>query len=442
MPTIPTPEGTARPAGGCIQPVLLRGRVDHIDGVTGELPHRYATVHEPGGVLPVACKTRRASSCPPCAEVYSADTYQLIRAGLTGGKGIPDSVATHPCVFTTLTAPSFGPVHLHREKDGRLMRCRPRRRMETCPHGRRMSCPDRHARNDDRLGEPLCPDCYDYTGSVLFNACAPELWRRFTITLRRTLARRAGMTNKALAAQLRVSYAKVAEYQRRGVVHFHAIIRLDGPAGPTTAPPAWATAGLLTAAIAEAADAVRLQTLATAGLPARTLYWGREHDTRLITTAGELTDSRVAAYVAKYATKAAECTGTLDRRITSADQLADLPIREHARRLIATCLRLGNLPGLEDLHLIAWAHMLGFRGHFSTKSRRYSTTFSALRAERAQHQRETATADSLWPIPDDTTLVLADWRFAGRGLTPTAWSSEAAARPGTPPPGPPEGGQP
>ena len=51
--------------------------------------------------------------------------------------------------------------------------------------------PRRHARDDPRLGEPLCPDCYDYTGSVLFNACAPELWRRFTITLRRALARQA-----------------------------------------------------------------------------------------------------------------------------------------------------------------------------------------------------------------------------------------------------------
>ena len=68
---------------------------------TGELLHRYTTVHEPGGVLPIACKTRRASRCPPCAEVYRDDTYQLIRAGLSGGKGIPDTVATHPCVFTT-----------------------------------------------------------------------------------------------------------------------------------------------------------------------------------------------------------------------------------------------------------------------------------------------------------------------------------------------------
>jgi hypothetical protein len=93
LTALPLPAGTARQPGECVQPVLLRGRVDQIDGTTGELLHRYSTIHEPGGVLPVACKTRRASRCPPCAEVYSADTYQLIRAGLAGGKGVPESVA-------------------------------------------------------------------------------------------------------------------------------------------------------------------------------------------------------------------------------------------------------------------------------------------------------------------------------------------------------------
>jgi hypothetical protein len=290
-----------------------------------------------------------------------------------------------------------------------------------------MSCATRHSRDDILLGEPLCPDCYDYTGSVLFNACAPELWRRFAITLRRTLARQTGLTNRALAAQVRVSYAKVAEYQRRGVVHFHAIIRLDGHAGPTTAPPAWATLALLTAAIDQAARTVHLNIPAASGPPARTLARGRELDTRPITATGELTDSRVAAYVAKYATKAAECTGTLDRRVTPADRLADLPIREHARRLIAECLRLSKLSDLEGLRLAAWAHMLGFRGHFSTKSRTYSITFGALRADRAAYQREQAVAAGLMPdLAPDSTLVLAQWNFAGRGHLLTT------------PPGPPD----
>ena len=54
MPT-PVPAGAIRHTGGCLQPVLLRGRADYIDGGTGELIHRYTTVHEPGGVLPIAC---------------------------------------------------------------------------------------------------------------------------------------------------------------------------------------------------------------------------------------------------------------------------------------------------------------------------------------------------------------------------------------------------
>ena len=247
-----------------------------------------------------------------------------------------------------------------------------------------MSCPDRHARDDARLGEPLCPDCYDYTGAVLFNACAPELWRRFTIALRRALARQAGLTNKALAAQVRVSFAKVAEYQRRGVVHFHAIIRLDGPDGPTTAPPAWATVDLLTAAIAQAAGAVHLDTPAAPGLPARTLAWGRELDTR-----PDHHHRGTHRHQGRRLRRQVRHQGRRMHRHPRPPHHPRRParpscrVREHARRLIAECLRLGKLPELDDLRLAAWAHMLGFRGHFSTKSRRYSTTLGALRAERA-----------------------------------------------------------
>jgi hypothetical protein len=56
--------------------------------------------------------------------------------------------------------------------------------------------------------------------------------------------------------------------------------------------------------------------------------------------------------------------------------------------------------------------MLGFRGHFSTKTRTYSTTLGALRNARAAwHRRHT-------PAPSPTTLVLAHWTHDGTGLTP------------------------
>jgi len=229
----------------------------------------------------------------------------------------------------------------------------------------------------------------------------------------------------------------VAEYQRRGVVHFHAVIRFDGPAGPNTAPPAWVTIALLTNAIDQAARAVSVKAPAAPGLPARTLAWGRQLDIRPVTAYGDVTDTKVAAYVAKYATKAAECTGTLDRRLTPADRIADLPVREHARRHIAECLRLGKLPQLKELRLAAWAHMLGFRGHFSTKSHGYSITLGSLRADRAAYQREYAIAAGLQPDLDPgTTLVLTDWHYAGRGHPLVDWRAADLVAP------PPRGGPP
>ncbi|GLV51344.1 replication initiation protein [Thermobispora bispora] len=432
-----------RRTGGCRQPIHLRGVVEHYDRATGRLLHRYSTHREPDGVLRVPCKTRRASRCQACAEVYRADTYHLVRAGLVGGKGVPESVASHPCLFVTLTAPSFGLVHTRRERNGKVLPCHPRRNAATCPHGRVISCAARHGADEECLGEPLCPDCYDYTGSVLFNATAPELWRRFTMALRRHLAKLAGLPFKDFAAHLVVSFAKVAEYQRRGVVHFHAVIRLDGPDGPTSASPDWATLDMLAHAVRHAAAAVTVTIPAINGEPARILRWGGQLDIQPISLGGELTDEAVAGYIAKYATKAAECVGTLDRRITSAEDLTALPIREHARRLIAECLRLGSFEELADLRLVPWAHMLGFRGHVSTKSRRYSTTLGALRAARTAHVRAEQIGTGRLPLFDeDTVLVIARWEYAGRGLS-AGDAILAAAITGTPLPSPtnPNGGE-
>ena len=135
-------------------------------------------------------------------------------------------------MFATLTAPSFGPVHSRRMRGKTVLPCRPRRdaNARRCPHGRDISCPRRHGEDDPRLGRPLCGDCYDYDAAVLFNAYAGDLWRRFTTYLPRHFARLAGLgAHRSCASQVAIRYVKVAEYQARGVVHFHAIIRLDAP---------------------------------------------------------------------------------------------------------------------------------------------------------------------------------------------------------------------
>ncbi|MCW2879296.1 MAG: hypothetical protein JWQ95_3396 [Sphaerisporangium sp.] len=407
-----------RRTGGCRQPINMRGTVLHVDPATGRRLHTYTTHSEPGGVLRLPCKTRRATRCPACSKTYRGDTYQLIRAGLIGGKGVPASVSEHPCLFVTLTAPSFGPVHTRPESNGKVLPCHSRRDATPCPHGRVISCTTRHAADEETLGEPLCPDCYDYTGSVLFNAAASLLWARFTDALRRRLATAGGLSLRELREHLVLSFAKVAEYQRRGVVHLHAVIRLDGPEGPTSPPPAWATTDVLTTALQGAVPAVSVRISITSDEPIRVLRWGRQLDIRPMAAAGGLSEQSVAAYVAKYATKAAECVGTLDRRIQPLEDLARLGLREHPRRLIAECFRLSSLPHLAELRLSHWAHMLGYRGHFSTRSRRYSTTLGMLRAarERFVHTEEVTTG-RLPLLPEDEPVTIARWAYAGRGLT-------------------------
>jgi hypothetical protein len=110
--------------------------------------------------------------------------------------------------------------------------------------------------------------------------------------------------------------------------------------------------------------------------------WGAQLDLREIrqTGPGELSAEAVAGYIAKYATKATESYGAaLDRRIRHEHELDHLRVPAHIARLARACWDLGGEPALTGLRLRQWAHMLGFRGHWSTKSRRYSTTLTALR---------------------------------------------------------------
>lgn len=98
---------------------------------------------------------------------------------------------------------------------------------------------------------------------------------------------------------------------------------------------------------------------------------------------------QVAGYLAKYATKHTEALGPLDRRLRAAD-LAVLAVNPHVHRLVLTAwllaARYPRLEGQRDLRLDAWAHPLGYGGHFLTKSRHYSTTFTNLRKARADWQ--------------------------------------------------------
>ena len=182
---------------------------------------------------------------------------------------------------------------------------------------------------------------------------------------------------------------------------------------------------------------------ASPALGAPEACWGQQLDIRPIAgellDGGPLSDVTVARYIAKYATKGAEaagielpplacrdCSATGYRQIEGRDPIPcsscdatgrryDLDpwdLQEHHRILIETCWRLGAIPELAPLRLRQWAHMLGFGGHFATKSRTYSTTFGALRQERADYMTAHDPVASALAESEDL-IVINHWSFAG-----------------------------
>ncbi|MEU8244756.1 replication initiator [Nonomuraea sp. NPDC048916] len=430
--------GQVERAGHCVRPVQLAGSAMTVNMQTGEVEAAYSSAGEPGGVLLVACKDRRESVCPPCAARYRADAWHVFAGGVkragTGdqdGDGCGEAGAS-PLVLATFTAPSFGAVHAAR--DGKV--CRAARgggRKRTCEHGRALWCTARHDARDGLVGAPLCVDCADLAGQVLWNAHVGELWRRTVIYVYRALAALAPTVGgrpvsvRRVRDLLRVSYAKVAEFQKRGVVHLHVLARLDGvnPDDPEALvpAPAWAGVELLTAALIEAAGRVSVALPVVDARTTAIARWGTQLDVRPV-RASEVDAARVAGYLAKYATK------------TVSDSVSGLPasrppagetdvmqgggVAGHVAALTETVRRLARLATCRSLRLARHVHTLGFRGHVTSKSRRYSTTFAALRQARrawrlAQRWREHDPWAHDGAGDGAQRVVVGDWRIAGVG---------------------------
>ncbi|MFC7532308.1 replication initiator [Actinoplanes sp. GCM10030250] len=490
-----------RAAGECTRPIRLTGTLDTIEATTGRLLDSRHTDQLPDTAIYKACGNRRASVCPSCARTYQRDAFQILRSFLIGGKGIPTTVAQHGAAFATFTAPGFGTVHTrnvrkHTCRNRKRCDCRPdpchaRRDTGLCEHGNPAVCWMRHDTTDPALGQPLCLDCYDHHHQVVWNLFSTELWHRTKQATERHLARTcrarripsvakaspSGKTRNVPPVQ--VTHGKVAEMQRRGVVHFHALLRLDGvhPTDPDAVIPPPPGIGIddLVDALHAAVASITFTTPAHPDQPTGWhIAWGdvnKGFDVKTLMLAGDgaITDDMVlnqlagAGYMAKYATKSTEATGYSSTRIsaTTDDFHAD-PHGDHIARSLAACWNLGrplhrstahsdtgspdsdtpaqdtNSTGTADqrqprldtepanteqanpfTRLRRWTHMLGFGGHFLTKTRRRVVAFKTLRDirvrfRRADDQTETATVRAA-DHPDETTLIVGSLTFAGVG---------------------------
>jgi hypothetical protein len=140
----------------------------------------------------VRCGSRIKSRCESCAELYRRDWAAIARSGVFDGP-----VEQYRFYLLTLTAPSFGRVH-RVPRSGAPTRC---------------GCGALHSVDGAGLrGVPLDAGSYDYAGQVAWNRDAGVLWDR---TRRRLRDRWES-----------VEYFIVREWQDRGVLHVHAIVRI------------------------------------------------------------------------------------------------------------------------------------------------------------------------------------------------------------------------
>ncbi|MCA2219378.1 replication initiator, partial [Jidongwangia harbinensis] len=263
---------------------------------------------------------------------------------------------------------------------------------------------------------PLCLDCYDHHGQVVWNLEATELWRRTIQEFDRELER----LGKRLGVTLRRQYHKVYEFQARGVIHYHAVLRLDGyhPDCPgAIVPPARVVTRTMLASVLEHAFGKTSYT--TAPHPANNnhgwrIAWGQQGlDIEHINASGDDSNlSKLSGYLAKYVTKSTEVTGALYRRID------DLAIELHATpdthvgRLVQACWDLGTADGWHRLR--RYAHQYGYGGYISTKSRGFSVTYTFKRMERTIWRR-TQGFPHLW---DEQQADLVVYRL---GYHATGW---------------------
>lgn len=373
-------------SSNCSHPIRLRGEI--VNTATGEVSERD---------LRVACKDRREVVCPACSYLYRADTWILVSTGLVGGKGTPVVVGTHPRLFITLTAPSFGAVHTIRDSGS----CVARTPSATsfCVHNRLTSCPRRHSEDDVDLGRPLCDKCFNYRGAILWNAHASRLWNNTIQLMRRLLAAEGGVGQPNLGTVAQLHYLKVAEVQRRGLAHFHCVLRLDGPESIDAEPPEWASVELLERVVRSS-----IERAWSPDFDGQEIRWGRVYDIQDLALREEEA-VKVAAYVAKYAAKTTDGSKELARRFRSRRHIVMIVDDPHLQRLALTAWDLGGVAKYESLRLRDHAHTFGFTGQLITKSRAFSTTFAALRSARFRYMAGERDGDP----------VEGTFHFEGRG---------------------------
>ena len=325
-----------------------------------------------GRVIEKDCGSRLAERCPHCSEVYARDAMSVFNGGVESGE-VP---VTH-YTFITFTAPGsqvFGRTHQRvvKERKGKK------------PHVVRCSCKHTHREDDIRIGTPVNPDTYRYDLAAEFNAVSSRL---LAITLQR-LGRARGE---------KLDYARVAEFQKRGLIHFHVLVK-------GTVLPELVREVVL--GKSDDDDNVLSEPVAHNGWK-----WGEQVDVKVIDRDDK---KQVGYYLLKlisYALKGTDSStnGPIDHRA----QMQKSALRGCSCEKGRDCARGSRYNAKtrsfydgEMAHKFCRRHQLayngwGFRGHILAFSRGWGMTFKAVRQRRRDYAKSF--------IKEPKTYVVIGW---------------------------------
>lgn len=346
------------------------------------------------------CNSRLATQCPSCSALYVGDVKAVTRAGLMAQPGGSSPSVT----FITLTAPGgsvFGHTHSansRRSKKGKryVQRCK---------------CGKYHRPDSTALGTPVNAGTFRYDLVTSFNASASRL---FSVTLQK-LARVMGL-DKPPAVE------RTVEYQVRGLVHFHALVRAE------------VTQEMLDLVVSGGTNPATGRPIR----PVKSNGWGWGPQCKADRFDGD--DPRLGSYITKmcaYATKAvAESIGDVAK-----NDFTSHPARlRRAARKTCVCssdeaaefCKVAN-PDLPHKHICRRHRLaergLGFRGHVFAVSRSWPSSLGKVRAVRRAHN---------WSVLPDDDVIDTEWKRMGSGYTIDGLTLTQLRQPPAPPPTQPE----
>ena len=240
-----------------------------------------------------------------------------------------------------------------------MLPCHPYRQGARCPHGRREGCWHRHDEDDPgwasrcaRAATTPRPRC---SGTRSRRGCGGGPPSLSSVRSAGSSASRRG----SCAGWSGSPIAKVAEFQRRGAVHFHAVSAWTRP--PTAAAPAaWphhpsrSPPTLLEDALRQAVPAVPVPCPPSDDGPGRYARWGEQLDIRNITRdsdqAGDCQPDRSLAISPSMRPRPPRASAPASTAVSPTTRRRPRPPRQlpaHVAELVRACWELGGRPELD-----------------------------------------------------------------------------------------------